>query len=344
MTRIMRKEVLETPEKLQQQLPKNQATQQAFSKIFKERNPQFIMTIARGSSDHAATYAKYLFETELGIPVASLAPSIITMYKSPLQLKNALIMAISQSGQSPDLIAAMQYARSQGALTLAFINSPNSPLAEAAEFVIDLQGGPEQAVAATKSFLLSITALIQTVATINHQEHLLHALEKLPEAMYQVTALPFDSYLDNFNINNALILGRGFGLGVAQELALKFKEVTQIHAEAFSTAEVLHGPFSLLNEPLPMLALAQNDPTLPTLITTLSKIKTIHQEPLIICSNDIANQFDDFKNKLILPVIDARLTPLLACYLGYLFIEALAQYKDLDPDQPPLIKKVTRTH
>lgn len=343
MISLMRTETLATSQQMKYQLSENLNLWQKFAQIFKDRAPKLVMTVARGSSDHAATYAKYLFETELHLPTSSAAPSIISIYKTPLELKNVLVVAISQSGQSPDLLAVMRYAKTQGALTLALVNDTASPLAELSDYVIPLHAGAEKAVAATKSFLLTLSSLLQGVGVIRQNKALLEDLSQLPQKLEQVFALDIQAYLKYFNANNALILGRGFSFSIAQELALKFKEVTQIHAEAFSSAEVLHGPFSLLKAPLPILALTQNDASLASMLQTLMKIKEAGIEPLIVCSQDSEDHFTAFNNKIILPSSFSLLTPILACGLFYLLIETLAQQKKLNPDQPPLIQKITRT-
>jgi glucosamine--fructose-6-phosphate aminotransferase (isomerizing) len=339
----MRQEILEIPAQLQVQLMLNVEIWQAFSIALKARSPKSVMTVARGSSDHAATYAKYLFETELHLPTSSAAPSIISIYKTPLELKDTLVVAISQSGQSPDLLEVMRYAKTQGALTLALVNDTSSPLAALADFVIPLHAGPELAVAATKSFLLTLTALLHGVAIIKNNASLLDGLAQLPSAFSKVLGMDLSLYFSYFVANNALILGRGFSFSIAQEIAIKFKEVTQIHAEAFSSAEILHGPFSLLKEPLPILALTQHDLSLPSMLSTLIKIKTTSVNPLIFCSEETADTFKDFSQKVLLPSVPSLLTPLLSCALLYLMIEALARAKNLNPDQPPLIQKITRT-
>lgn len=341
---VMRTEVLVTPKQLEQQLKSNLSLWQSFAKAFRAKKPKAIMTVARGSSDHAATYAKYLFETELLLPTVSAALSVISVYKAPLELKDVLVVAISQSGQSPDILDVMRYAKAQGALTLALVNDIKSPLAELAEYVIPLHAGEELAVAATKSFLLTLTALLQGVATIKNNTDLLDALHTLPERFQHVFSCDTHAYLDYFDAVNAIILGRGFSFGIAQEVALKFKEVIQIHAEAFSSAEVLHGPFSLFKAKMPVLALTQDDLSLPSMKATLERFKSTGIHPLIICTQSNKNSFNDFDDKILLPDTHYLLTPLLACALLYLMIEALAKKKNLDPDHPPLIQKITRTH
>lgn len=343
MSSMMRQEILASSERLSIQLQENLSLWQHFAELFKQKNPDSIVTVARGSSDHAALFAKYLFETELLLPTSSAAPSVYSIYKTQVKLSNTLTLAISQSGQSPDILEVIKCARAQNALTLALANDAKSPLAQLAECVIPLQAEKEIAVAATKSFLLTLTALIHGVTVIKNHRELLSALQELPQALDAVFKLDPNGYLDYFDAPNALILGRGFGFSVAAELALKFKEVTQIHAEAFSSAEVLHGPFSLFSNKIPVLAVVQNDACLASTLATLEKIKALGIEPLIIASQADASYFKNFKHVVFVPSTHALLTPVLACAYVYLLIEALAHQKGLNPDEPPLIQKVTRT-
>ena len=340
---LMHKEILATPHLLSNQLTSNVEHWQTFIRRCQEYAPTTVMTLARGSSNHAAIFAKYLIETELGLPTAAFAPSVISIYHRPIKLERVLVLAISQSGQSPDLIEVMSYARKSGALTLTLTNDTMSPLASMSEFVIPLHAGPEQAVAATKSFLLSLGALIQGISLLKPESNLALPLAQLPELMDQVLKLPVHAHFKYFEAQNAFILGRGFGLSIAKELALKFKEVTQIHAEAFSAAELLHGPFSLLQKQIPVLALSQNDTSLPTLLSTLMKIKNTGNEPLILASEDTKDCFRDFPKLILFPTTHPMLTPLLACAFFYLLIENLAIHKGLNSDHPPLIQKITKT-
>lgn len=343
MTSVMRQEILASSKLLEAQLSHNLTLWQKFANLLKVKVPHTVMTVARGSSDHASIYGKYLFETELLLPTCSSAPSVISIYKAALKIDDVLVLGLSQSGQSPDILEVVRYARTRDALTLALVNDVHSPLAQAAEYVIPLHAGPELSVAATKSFLLTLTALIQGVAIIKDDAALLTALAELPKLLDQVFQMDVAPYLSYFDDTSALVLGRGFGFSIAEELALKFKEVTQIHAEAFSSAEVLHGPFTLMQAKLPVLALAQNDACLPSLIDTLTKIRAADIEPLVICSEENQAYFQNYKHKVLLPKTHALLTPVLACAFVYLLIETLAQKRGLNPDEPPLIQKVTRT-
>jgi len=340
---FMQSEILATPSLIPGQLQQNLELWQTFIERYQAYAPHSIMTLARGSSDHAAIFAKYLFETELLLPTSSCAPSVISVYQRPLQLQGVLVLAISQSGQSPDLVEVMHYARRSGALTLALVNDTHSPLAQASEFVIPLHAGPELAVAATKSFLLTLTALIHGVSLLTQNEDLQAALFTLPELLLEVFNFPLLSIRNYCAHPETLILGRGFSFSIAAEMALKFKEVTQIHGEAFSAAEVLHGPLALLSKNLPLLLLTQNDASLPNLVDTLHQIRAAGVEPFVLASKVNAGLFRAIPQLILLPDTHPILTPLLACAFLYLLVESLAKARGLNPDQPPLLRKVTKT-
>jgi glucosamine--fructose-6-phosphate aminotransferase (isomerizing) len=217
----------------------------------KKFSPTAIVTCARGSSDHAATYAKYLFETQLGLVTASAAPSITSVYLAQPKLAGMLYVAISQSGKSPDLLASVTQAKAAGALTLAFVNAADSPLAQLADIVIPLQAGTEKSVAATKSYLVSVWS--------DNQE-LQQAVLALPAALAQAWEKDWSHAVNTLQTaTNLFVIGRGVGFGTAQEAALKLKETCGLHAEAFSAAEVKHGPMAIVKENFPVLLFTQQD-------------------------------------------------------------------------------------
>jgi glutamine---fructose-6-phosphate transaminase (isomerizing) len=209
--------------------------------------PRSVITCARGSSDHAATFAKYLIETQTGVVTASAAPSVSSLYRVSQDLRGCLFLAISQSGRSPDLLAAVAAAKQAGATVLALCNSPGAPLSAAADLVIELRAGLETSVAATKSYLATLAALARLVAAWTQDAELQSAIDRLPDLMDQSWALDWSAALAPLEpARNLYVIGRGLGLGAAQETALKFKETCGLHAEAFSSAEVRHGPYALL--------------------------------------------------------------------------------------------------
>jgi glucosamine--fructose-6-phosphate aminotransferase (isomerizing) len=218
------------------------------------------VTCARGSSAHAATFAKHLIEVHLGIPVAAMAPNISTVYRRPLRLEGQLFLAISQSGRSDDLVEAATMARHAGALTAAIVNATDSPLAAACEFVLPIGAGPELSVAATKSFVATLAALLRLVASWTTDDRLSEAIGRLPARLAAATELDWGAALAGLADADSLItIGRGPTLAIAREAALKLKEIANRHAEPFSGAEFLHGPVALVEPHYPILMFVPDD-------------------------------------------------------------------------------------
>src|SRR4051812_19897447 len=260
MTTIMYREAAEAPDCVENQLQRNGATLAALAKRLRANRPPAMVTIGRGSSVHAATYARYLVETRLGILSSSLSPSIFSVFKAPLSLRNMLCLAISQSGRSPDLLAAAQAARDSGAIVVALVNDPESPLAEIASIVLPQGAGPEKSAAATKSFIASLSAIAQMVALWSGDEAMQTALPQLPSALAQAWQEDWSPCREMLrSADHLYTVGRGLHLGIAQEAAHKLKETCMIHAEAFSSAEVLHGPNELAGEDFPVLLFRSED-------------------------------------------------------------------------------------
>ena len=222
--------------------------------------PSLVVTCARGSSAHAATFAKHLFERHLGIPVAAAAPNIATIYRQPLQLKNQLLLTISQSGRSDDLTEFALMAKGAGALTAAIVNDTKSPLATACDIALPMAAGPELSVAATKSFVASLAVLLRIIAEWKGDEGLRAAIGRLPERLAIATALQWDEALDAVSQATSLVtIGRGPTLAIAREAALKLKETCNLHAEPFSSAEFQHGPVALVSQRYPLLLFVPTD-------------------------------------------------------------------------------------
>ena len=340
----MAQETREIPHVVATQLSTNARLWQAVAKDIQARDIAFVVTVARGSSDHAATFAKYLFEVYLGLPVVSAAPSINTLYHSQLKLKKALVIGISQSGQSPDICEVLEQAKQQGALTVAVVNQSESRLAKTADHVIPLLAGPELAVAATKSYVASLLALTQGVALMAQHSTLLAALPQLPQAMEQALSVSWDPVLTALHrAHDTLTLARGFGFPVAQEAALKFKETCRLHAEAFSSAEVLHGPFALIQKAFPVLQLVQNDATLSGNIALAEKMHALGSQVFMAIPSQLA-AIPLGVCPLALPTsIHGTLDPLVSAVAFYTMVEKLALLRGYNPDKPENLKKVTET-
>ena len=208
----------------------------------RELKPSAVITCARGSSDHAATFAKYVIETKLGLPVSSAAPSVSSVYAAKQMLKGTLFIAISQSGASPDLVRTAEAAKAGGAYVIALLNVVNSPLAAVADDVVPLLAGPETSVAATKTYIATLAAILQLVANWSGDDELVSAMTSLPSNLQAAWSLDWGPAADALEgVRNFFVVGRGLGFGVAQEAALKFKETCGLHAEAYSAAEVNTG-------------------------------------------------------------------------------------------------------
>lgn len=345
MTTQMYKEASETPELVATQLQENQQLIKQICERLQQQPPAFAVTIGRGSSDHACTYAKYLLEIYHGLTTASAAPSVLTMYGSKLNTKNALVIGISQSGKSPDICDVMITSRRKGAITIAITNQLSSPLAKAAEYVIPILAGPEKAVAATKSYIMSLTALLQLNAHWSAAPKLLRALDNLPEKLNQALTMDWDPAIEYFQTTeDTLVLARGFGFPIAQEAALKFKETSVIHAEAFSGAEVMHGPFTLIRKDHPYLMFMQKDNSLEGMLRLATKIKALGGKPIIATTVD--NQTINETAEMLLPLpksLHSVCDPLLTIQAFYPFIAKLAVTRNYNPDQPHNLNKITET-
>ncbi len=302
--------------------------------------PCAIITCARGSSDHAALFGKYALELATGRPVASLGPSLVSVYDTPLQVEGMLYITVSQSGQSPDLLRCAQAAKRGGALVVAIVNDPKSPLARAADIVLDMQAGPEHAVAATKSFLCTLTTFTRLIAAINPSPAICAALDRLPEQLRAELPNPWGSQImEQFqHASRAFVIGRGPGLGVAAEVALKLKEVAGLHAEAFSAAEVHHGPKAAIGPDSPVIVLGAEDAAKSSLEEAAQSLSAFG--PAIFGS------LVPVQGVIDLPTVRTGhpLTqPIAQAAAFYRFAEALSRRRGLDPDNPPSLNKVTKT-
>jgi glucosamine--fructose-6-phosphate aminotransferase (isomerizing) len=300
--------------------------------------PRAVITCARGSSDHAATYARYLIETRLGLLTASAAPSVSSVYGRRLDVAGCLFLAISQSGRSPDLIAAAGSARAGGAQVLALVNAPDSPLAAVADTVLPLGAGPEQSVAASKSYLATLAALAQFVGWWSEDAQLIDGTTHLSARLAEAWQLDWAAALPVLeSVRHLYVLGRGVGLAIAQEAALKFKETCGLHAEGISGAEVRHGPQALLGPDFPALLLSQDDETRPGQESLAVELAERGVKVLLAGANA--------PGALCLPGIDAHplLQPILLAQRVYRLVNALALARGRDPDRPPHLAKVTET-
>jgi glutamine---fructose-6-phosphate transaminase (isomerizing) len=330
-------EIREAPKAVRAMLSCNGAALEALAHRLSELAPRTLLTIARGTSDHAATFFKYSCEISLGIPVASLGPSLATIYQAPLRVNGMASIAISQSGASPDLVALQKAVRERGALTIAVVNDIGSPLAKASNIALDVCAGPELSVAATKSFIVSTALCLSLVARLSGDVQLSAAVAKLPDHLDQSLACDWSAAVKALaEARSLFVVGRGPGLAMAGEAALKLKEMCGLHAEAYSAAELRHGPVTLAGADFPVLVLAAgNDPTPAEIAQRLVRDGV----SVFIAGAEI-------EGAIPLPVArtDHPFTDQISLIASfYVFAEALARRRGRDPDRPKGLEKVTRT-
>jgi glucosamine--fructose-6-phosphate aminotransferase (isomerizing) len=338
---FMAAEIAEAGAVVRRQLAGNSALTAKVAADLRELKPAFVATVARGSSDHAALYLKHLVELRLGLACASLGPSIASLYHAPLKLAGAVAIAISQSGRSPDILAMQRSAQDQGALSIALVNDEGSPLAQEANAVLPLCAGAERSVAATKSMIASLTAGASLVAHWSDDAELLAALTKLPSVLDSSSAAPpaTEAIETLAQASSLFVIGRGATHAIAAEAALKLKETSAIHAEPFSSAEVLHGPAGIIGPGFPVLAFAPADAARPGFFDTLDRLAAFGAAPLLV-------DIEPHKRWPTLVALDGGhplLTPIVALHAFYRVAESTARRRGRDPDQPPHLKKVTET-
>lgn len=302
--------------------------------------PRLVMTCARGSSDHAATYAKHLIEIETGIPTASHTPSISSIFgKKWRTLDRTLFLAISQSGQSPDLVLSAKAAREAGALVVSIVNATSSPLEHESSATLPILAGAERSVAATKSFIGSLLATAHLVCEWTGGGPLRAALERSPKALSEAWELDWSEAADAlFGVGDMYVIGRGSTLGIAQETALKFKETCGIHAEAVSAAEVRHGPIAIVGPGFPVLVLAPNDAALDS-VASLAADLVAREANILVAGCAV----DGALNLPTVPDLHPAIAPAACMMSAYRMIARLSIARGFDPDAPPNLRKVTET-
>ena len=330
----------EAPEVLRRQREALEGPLTTLIAALRRAAPRLIVTCARGSSAHAATYGKHLFERHLGLPVAAAAPNIASVYRGTLRLEGQLLLAISQSGRSEDLVSTAAMARRAGAITAALVNDCASPLAAACEHVLPLSAGPELSVAATKSFLASLAALLRIAAAWAEDATMADALARLPDRVARATALDWSVASPHLIASLAaarsvMVIGRGPTLAIAREAALKLKEVCNIHAEAFSSAEFRHGPIALVEPAYPVLLFGTTDETAESLQTLAQDLR--HKGATVfatgIAHGDLTALEPDQP--------DADAIGEIQGFYGLLL--RLAAQRGSDVDRPRHLRKVTTT-
>jgi glucosamine--fructose-6-phosphate aminotransferase (isomerizing) len=336
---MMADEARAASEAVARQLDQDEPSYRKLGARLRSAPPPCVVTVARGSSDHAASYFAYLVMSQIGHPVASLPPSVVTLYSAPLKMAGGLALGVSQSGESPDVVNTIAACRAERAVTVAMVNTPDSPLANAAEWTLPLHAGPERSVAATKSFVASLSAMARMVAHWRRNEGLLEALRALPAALDAACESQVHPLVDALtSAPRLLVLGRGPGFSIALEAALKFKETCAIHAEAFTEAEVRHGPMALIEAEFPLLVFAPRGPAQAGLASLAHEFRARGARVILVGPPGLPGV-----NLVVSEAPHELLDPLCQIQAFYLAAATLAKERGLDPDAPRSLQKVTKT-
>jgi glucosamine--fructose-6-phosphate aminotransferase (isomerizing) len=338
-------EITEQPDRIKSLLFSQRKNVEQIAAEIQKRDIQYVFLAARGTSDNAGRYANYLLGAQNGLPLALATPSLFTYYKQPPKLKNALVIGISQSGQSPDIVSVLEEGKKQNCLTLSLTNEPTSPLAQASDFVIDLKAGPEKAVAATKTYTAELMAVAMLSTALHGTKKAWVELAKVPAWMAQ--ALKLDDFISQAAqryryIDQTVVLGRGFNYATAFEWALKMKELTYIIAEPYSSADFAHGPIAMMVSGYPVFAVAPKGKVFDSMLEMLKRLRDLSAE-LVVISND-KKALSLAQIPLNIPAdVPEWLSPLVSILPAQLFAYHLTIAKGYDTEQPRSIRKVTET-
>ncbi len=338
-------EISEQPKVLENCMKQNQKTIEAIVAKLKERDIRHVIIAARGTSDHAAVYAKYIIEIKLGIPVALAAPSVFTLYNKSLSMENSLVIGISQSGKAADVLEVLRSAKTQGAPTIAVTNHEDSPLAQEAEFHLFCAAGLEKSVAATKTFTSEIYLMARLVALWSEDEAFKKELSEVPGLLTKTIegAGQIESKVERYRfMSECFVMARGVNYAVALESALKIQETTYVRAKAYATSDFHHGPFAMIDDHMPVIIYAPKGESLKDMNEMIQKLKNAGADLLIVSNDadtlalgDCTIEIPDVTNDLITPFINVVVGQMFACNLSLL--------RGLNPDAPRGLSKVTIT-
>ena len=335
----MFQEAGQAPSRVQTQLDFNKTDLRHLGQRLRQQPPTFVMICARGSSSHAGVYARYMIETRLGIPVLSVAPSLSSIFAVQQDLEGVLFLAISQSGQSPDILSAAKAAKRGGALVISVVNNEHSPLVLLSDMIIPIHAGQENSVAATKTFICTLSAIAQMVVEWAEMETLSKALHGLPDQLSQAFQITWDDVIEPLKPTQSLLtISRGLGLSLAKEVALKFKETCCLHAEAFSAAEVKHGPMALVKSDYPVLIFWTGDEAQANIDDVVQSFTSR--------SAQVFATGKSYKGATRLSMVESatpELTPIITIQSFYRFINALSVSRGFNPDAPKYLNKITKT-
>ncbi len=339
-------EIFEQPIRLRGLLAQRQRVEEIAAAI-RRSEVRYVFLAARGTSDNAGRYANYLFGAQNSLPVALATPSLFTYYRQPPRLEGALVIGISQSGQSPDIVSVLENGRRQGCLTLAITNAPHSLLAQTADLVLDIQAGEEKAIAATKTYTAELLALAMLSAALRNDEIMWDELGRLPGFVEE--ALAQDAEIAHMvqryrYMQQCVVLGRGYNYATAFEWALKLKELTYIIAEPYSSADFQHGPIAMVGGGFPVLAVAAGGAVFDSMLEILARLRQVHEAELVVISD--APQALELAQSAIplLGGLPEWLTPLASIVPAQLFACHLTRAKGYDTEAPRALKKITETH
>ncbi len=340
-------EIFEQPQRLSNLLKNQRETAVKIAEAIRARNIKYVFLAARGTSDNAGRYANYIWGAYNQIPFALATPSLFTFYGQPPRLEDALVIGVSQSGKSPDIVSVLAEGRKQGCLTLAITNEPDSPLAQAADLLFDIQAGPEKAVAATKTYTTELLALAMISAALRNDETAWQDLEKVPGWVADV--LKLDSEIERMTqrfryMSQCVVLGRGFNYATAFEWALKLKELTYVVAEPYSSADFQHGPIALVEGGFPVMAIIPSGQVFDSMLEMLTRLRKNHSAELVVIS-DREEALALAQSPIRLPAgMPEWVTPIVNIIAGQLFACHLTMIKGYDTEKPRTISKVTETH
>lgn len=339
-------EISEQPERIKSLLLAQRKNVEKLAGEIQKRDIRYVFLAARGTSDNAGRYANYLLGAMNGLPLALATPSLFTFYKQPPILKNALVIGISQSGQSPDIVSVLAEGKRQGCLTLSLTNEPNSPLAQTSDFVLDLQAGAEKAVAATKTYTAELMSVAMLSAALGGNKKVWAELAKVSGWMKQ-TLKQSDMISEASQryryIDQAVVLGRGFNYSTAFEWALKMKELTYIIAEPYSSADFAHGPIAMVESGYPVFAVAAKGKVFDSMLQMIRRLRSDISAELVVISND-KRALSLAQVPLTIPAdVPEWLSPLVSILPAQLFAYHLTRAKGYDTERPRSIRKVTET-
>lgn len=338
-------EIREQPEAIARCLDENHETAKALAEEIRKRDIRYAVIAARGTSDHAAVYAKYMLEIEAGIPVALAAPSVWTLYGGKMDLRNTLVIGVSQSGAGPDIVEVIERAREQGALTIGVTNFDDSALADAADDVLLLHAGIEQSVAATKTYTTSLAALGLLAARLGKSERYENALREAPGQINQVLGIADEvrQVSERYRyMEDCMVVARGINQCTAQEAALKLAETNYLVTHAYSGADFQHGPIAVVDQGFPCILFNPEGKAHDLILELSAKLKERGAERLMVAHDEASVSASEYAIRIPVAVAEET-SPLVYIVAGQMFAYCLARHKGYDPDKPRGLNKVTKT-